>query len=127
MPEESRTLLDQFIEHNYETSKQKSKFAVWAALLHACEENGIAAPSYITFCLATRKRPIFESVLKRRGRRAAYQHEPFHWEIEPTTPRHGDRPPEIGHIDHTELDVELVCSHTGRVLGRPWMTLLTDA
>lgn len=34
---------------------------------------------------------------------------------------------EIGHIDHTELDVEVVCSHTGRPLGRPWMTILTDA
>jgi len=29
-----------------------------------------------------------------------------------TTPRHGDRPYEIGHIDHTELDVEIVCSQT---------------
>ena len=47
--------------------------------------------------------------------------------LEPTTPRHGDRPFEIGHIDHTELDVEVVCSHTGRPLGRPWMTVLIDA
>ena len=43
------------------------------------------------------------------------------------TPRHGDRPFEIGHVDHTELDVELVCSTTGRNLGRPWLSLLTDA
>jgi transposase InsO family protein len=127
LPEESQTLLNQFIEQNYETLKQKSKFVAWAALLHACEERGIAAPSYATFCLATRRRPVFESTLKRKGRRAAYTHEPFYWALDPTTPRHGDRPLEIGHIDHTELDVELVCSHTGRVLGRPWMTLLTDA
>lgn len=59
--------------------------------------------------------------------RLAYPYEPFYWELEWSTPRHGDRPFEIGHIDHTELDVELVCSHTGRVLGRPWMTLFTDA
>ena len=44
-----------------------------------------------------------------------------------TTPRHGDRPFEIGHIDHTLLDIELVCSHTGRNLGRPWGTFLSDA
>jgi transposase InsO family protein len=43
------------------------------------------------------------------------------------TPRHGDRPFEIGHIDHTELDIELVCSRTSRNLGRPWATFLTDA
>jgi transposase InsO family protein len=127
LPEESRTLLNDYIEQNYETLKQKSKFAVWAALLHACQEKGIVAPSYATFCLATRRRPPFESVLKRQGSRAAYAHESFYWELEPTTPRHGDRPFEIGHVDHTELDVELICSHTGRVLGRPWMTLLTDA
>jgi transposase InsO family protein len=53
--------------------------------------------------------------------------EPFYLEPELTTPRHGGRPFEIGHIDHTELDVEVVCSRTGRVLGRPWMTLLIDA
>ena len=45
LPEESQTLLDQFIEQDYETFKQKSKFVVWATLLHACEEKGIVAPS----------------------------------------------------------------------------------
>jgi transposase InsO family protein len=96
-------------------------------LQRACEEKGTMTPSYVTFCRAVRQRPVFESVLKRQGRRAAYKHEPFYWQLDPTTPRHGDRPFEIGHIDHTELDVELICSGTGRVLGRPWMTLLIDA
>ena len=44
-----------------------------------------------------------------------------------TTPRHGERPFHIAHIDHTELDIELVDSKTGKNLGRPWMTLLIDA
>ena len=48
-------------------------------------------------------------------------------ELDMKTPRHGDRPFEIGHIDHTELDVEMISAHTGQVLGRPWMTLLIDA
>ncbi len=34
---------------------------------------------------------------------------------------------EIVHIDHTELDIELRSQATGRLLGRPWLTLLTDA
>lgn len=51
----------------------------------------------------------------------------FYWELEFTTPRHGDRPFEVGHIDHTLLDIELVCSRTGGPLGRPWATLLIDA
>jgi putative transposase len=127
LSEESRTLMNKVIEENYETLKQKTKFAVWATLLRTCKENGVAAPSFATFCLAVRRRPVFESVLKRKGHRAAYAHTSFYWQLSPTTPRHGDRPFEIGHIDHTELDVELVCSRTGRNLGRPWMTLLMDA
>ncbi len=56
----------------------------------------------------------FEQTLKRQGRRAAYaQRRYFYFELQPTTPRHGDRPFEIGHIDHTELDVEVVCSQHG--------------
>ena len=68
-----------------------------------------------------------EQTLKRKGKRAAYQHEKFYWELEMTTPRHGERPFHIAHIDHTELDIELVDSKTGKNFGRPWMTLLVDA
>jgi putative transposase len=124
---ESQALLEEFITKDYETFKQKSRFAAWAGLLRKADEEGVRAPSYVTFCRAVARRPKFDQSLKRQGRRAAYQHEPFYWELTQTTPRHGDRPFEIGHIDHTELDVELVSSHTNRVLGRPWMTLLTDA
>ena len=127
LPEASRNLLAEFIANDYENLKQKTRAASWAALKRACEERGIVAPSYVSFCLAVRERPAFEQILKRQGRRAAYAHAEFYFELQPTTPRHGDRPFEIGHIDHTELDVEVVCSHTGRPLGRPWMTILTDA
>ncbi|MHB1934998.1 MAG: transposase family protein [Acidobacteriaceae bacterium] len=127
LSEESRSLLKQFVENDYEDLRQKTKSASWVSLKRECDQHGIGVPSYVTFCLATRERPVFEQTLKRQGRRAAYTHSPFYFELLPTTPRHGDRPFEIGHIDHTELDIEVVCSHTGRRLGRPWMTVLTDA
>jgi transposase InsO family protein len=127
LSEESRNLLVQFVENDYEDLRQKTKVASWAALKRKCDELGIIAPTYATFCAAVRERPMFLRTLKRQGRRAAYTHSSFYFELEPTTPRHGDRPFEIGHIDHTELDVEVVCSHTGRPLGRPWMTVLIDA
>ena len=60
-----------------------------------------------TFCLWVRRRPAFERTLKRQGQRAAYAHAGIYLELNRTTPRHGDRPFEICHIDHTELDVEL--------------------
>jgi len=46
--------------------------------------------------------------------------------LNPKKEGHGDRPFEIGHIDHTELDIELVCSQTSRNLGRPWATFFSD-
>lgn len=127
LPEATASLMAEFIKSDYETLKQKTKRASWLALRLECEKTGLVPPSYKTFSGAIRKRPGFEQTLNRRGHRAAYEQEPFYWELGQTTPHHGVRPFEIGHIDHTELDIELVCSLTGRVLGRPWLTIITDA
>ena len=104
---QSQKLLAQFVESDYENLRQKSRLASWAALKRKCDECGVVAPSHVTFNAAVRKRPVFEQTLKRKGRRAAYVHSAFYYELELTTPRHGDRPFEIGHIDHTQLDVEV--------------------
>jgi transposase InsO family protein len=127
MPEEVRTLMKDFITSDYETLKQKSRYASWIALKMTCDRRALPSPSLKTFCRAIQLRPGFEQTAKPQGRRAAYAQEDFYWELALTTPRHGDRPFEIVHIDHTELDVETVCIRTGRVLGRPWLTLLMDA
>ena len=127
LPSETRALLDAFIADEYETLKQQRRFEVHAALVQACEARGIVAPSYKTFTRAVDRRPRAEQIGKRQGPRAEIQAAPFYWELALTTPRHGDRPFEIGHLDHTQLDVELVCSRTSRPLGRPWATFLTDA
>jgi len=127
LPDITLETMREFIANDYETLKQKTKVAVYGALVRKCEERGITAPSYKTFTRAIQQRPHTEQVRKRQGKRAAYQHEAFYRELTQTTPRHGDRPFEIGHIDHTLLDIELVCSHTGRNLGRPWGTFLSDA
>jgi transposase InsO family protein len=84
-------------------------------------------PSYQTFVININTRPNYEQKLKRQGKRVAYESEPFYWSLEVTTPRHGDRPFEICHIDHTQLDIELVSSRNSINLGRPWATFLTDA
>lgn len=127
LPAASMEMLTRFIEEDYESLKQKSRRASWAMLKLECDKRGMAVPSYKTFCLVVKRRPSYVQTLKRQGRRAAYKYEETYWELSATTPRHGDRPFEIGHIDHTELDVEVICANTGRCLGRPWMSILTDA
>jgi transposase InsO family protein len=127
LPDNTLATMKAFITNDYETLKQKTKMAVYGVLVRKCEEQRIAPPSYKTFAQAIQNRPRKEQIQKRQGKRAAYQHGTFYQELSLTTPRHGDRPFEIGHIDHTQLDIELVCSQTGRNLGRPWGTFLSDA
>jgi putative transposase len=127
LPAATRALIEEFIQKDYETIKQKKVFEVYAAFARVCQEKGVMVASYKTFCQAVKQRPNEEQTLKRQGRRAAYQKQSFYWELNQTTPRHGERPFQIVHIDHTELDAELVCSLTGQNLGRPWATFLTDA
>jgi putative transposase len=92
-----------------------------------CKQHAVATPSYTSFCLAVRNSNKFKQTLKRQGPRAAYQHGPFHMELDLKTPRHGDRPFEICHADHTQLDIELTDTAGGHNFGRPWMTLMIDA
>jgi len=120
-------IMKKVVEEDYENKKQESKYIAYSRLVNKCLQQGIVAPSYKTFLKAIKNRPVYEQTLKRQGRRAAYKHEPFYMELEITTPRHGDRPFEICHIDHTELDIELVSSRTGKNYGRPWATFLMDA
>lgn len=119
--------MHEFIVTKYEALQQRRRRAVYVTMVKAFQDRGIHPPSYKTFCREVNQRPRQEQVEKRMGRRAAYPLQPFYSELEMTTPRHGDRPYEICHVDHTELDVELVCSQTGRNLGRPWATFLIDA
>ncbi|MGH9453756.1 MAG: Mu transposase C-terminal domain-containing protein, partial [Terriglobia bacterium] len=127
LPEKTQALMSEIIGTDYEALKQKRKVHVYGALIRACESEGTVAPSYKTFSVAVGRRLQGDLVFKRCGRRAAYQLAPPYLELHLTTPRHGERPFHIGHIDHTQLDVETVCSSTGRNLGRPWWTVLLDA
>lgn len=127
LPANTLAKMDEFVETQYETVKQKSRREVYGELVLDCQQHGILPPSYKRFAQAIRERAGYRQTEKRQGKRAAEQHRPFYWELEQSTPRHGDRPFEIGHIDHTELDLELVCPRTGHLLGRPWATFLTDA
>jgi putative transposase len=126
LPEATWVLINDFIENDYETLKQKKIYEVWASLSKKCEEKGVVVPSYKTFSSAIKKRPSYIQTLKRKGRRAAYEHKAFYWRLDRNTPRHGDRPFEIVHIDHTEVDLEFVSS-TNIKLGRAWLTIAIDA
>lgn len=127
LSEASIQLMTEVIDTEYESVKQKRKIACWAFLKARAAQLGVQVPSYTTFCRAINERSRFTQTLKRQGSRAAYQHGPFYFELDMKTPRHGDRPFEICHADHTQLDIELTDATGKYSLGRPWMTLMIDA
>lgn len=126
---ESWEFIDHIIEQHYETLKQQGKLAVYGILLREWEKAGFESPcpSRTTFCHRIQQRAGYQQTRQRQGKRAAYPHAAVYHELALTTPCHGERPFEICHVDHTELDIELVCIRTGRSLGRPWATVLLDA
>ncbi len=127
LPAATLNLQDEFIITHYQTLTQQSMVAVWGLLAKACEERGLVPPSYTAFRLALKRRPRDEQIRHRQGPRAAAAQAMFYWELTFTLPRHGNRPFAIAHLDHTQLNIELVCSQTGRPLGRPWASFLVDA
>jgi putative transposase len=127
LTEETRLEMEECIESIYEKPEQPTKFCSWVEFKDACKSQNLPWVSYWTFCKAVDARPLHTQTEKRKGRRAAYKHKEFYWNLDRQTPRHGDRPFEIGHIDHTELDLEIISPVTGKKLGKLWLTILTDA
>lgn len=127
LPNDCLEKINEFIIDKYEMFIQKNKLRVYSEFCLELEKLGIPTASYKTFAKLIKLRPKEKQVRNRQGDRAAYPYEQFYWQLEMTTPRHGDRPFEIGHIDHTPLDLELLHSTTQKNMGKAWLTILMDA
>ena len=92
-----------------------------------CDEVKVVAPSRETLRRELKVPHTAKLVRVREGARAGYQLQgPLALGADglPTVP---DRVLELAHVDHTQLDIELV-SQTAltRLVGRPWVTLMID-
>lgn len=107
----------------------KSKQSCYAILCTLCHQESLVPPSRKTFGKEI-KRTTSEhaQVLARYGEKAAYAlSEIVHWQLDNAVPPHGDRAFEIAHVDHTQMDVQLIHSVYGTPMGKPWLTILIDA
>ncbi len=126
-PEDSRLLLDTSIAEHFENPRQPPAWEVYLAYRQTCEAQHIVPLSARTFYRRLKQRAGYEQTKKRAGAKAAYQQEPWIEELDSHTPRHGNRPFAVVHLDHTQLDIEICSSVTGKPLGKPWVTFLVDA
>ena len=100
----------------------------WGSARNRCEAEHLIPPSEKAFRREVRlSMSNYELTRARGGHRAAYSQEPVHFFLDQSTPRHGDRPFEIAHIDHTQLDIQLVGSKFGELIAKPWLSIMLDA
>jgi len=126
-PDASKELLRAYLKTHYSAPVAKRAAAVYRLYREDAIRQGIPPVGERTFY---RERAAFEDasvVARRRGKRAAYALEPALAYLDQTTPRHGERPFERAHLDHTQLDLLLVSSVTGKPFAKPWVSFLTDA
>jgi putative transposase len=126
-PQAARELMDTFITEQFETPRHAPAASVYRAYEQECHKRSLPALSARAFYQRIKQRSGPHQTEQREGARAAYREQPWFWELEHTTPRHGSRPFELVHIDHTELDIEVRCSSTGQLLEKPWVTFMMDA
>lgn len=127
LSDEQEHWLTRIIETEWSSPEASNYKACYNKLVVACASAGIKPPSYPT--LIERIKAVEDNKVRRsrNGKRMAYQQSEFIDVLNVDTPAHGSRPFQYVHIDHTQLDIELISSRTGKPLGRPWLSLAIDA
>lgn len=127
VPEETLDLIQKVALKAYFSPEQKKLKHCYTLFMNQCREAGLTAVSEVTFRAEVKRMKNERTLLARFGKRIVYKDSPHFVHLGYRVPVHGVRPWEVCHIDHTELDIELICAKTGKNLGRPWLTLAIDA
>jgi putative transposase len=111
---------------HYANPKKVKRLRVYERIADKCRSAALQAPSYGWMCGFLKRMPAHALLKAREGRRAAYSIEERYVSDGSGASYRTDRPFEVAHIDHTQIDVEVLCSKTSKKLGRPWLTTLVD-
>lgn len=127
LSEDQEYWLNHIIQTKWPTHEARNFKNCYRELVVACDAAGIKPPSYPTLIERIKAAENAKTLLSRYGKRMAYQMSEFVDVLYVDTPVHGSRPFQYVHIDHTQLDIELIFSRSGKPLGRPWLSLAVDA
>ena len=127
LPTQIYEIAAQVIQEVFMNPKRVSKTFAFGRFVNQCQKIGLQTPSYQWFSQTIKQLKAHSVKVAREGKRAGYA---LQFSTQPLSAKnlnHGDHPWQVVHIDHTEVDLELVDENTGLVLGRPWLTLMFDA
>ncbi|GBG12986.1 putative transposase [Novimethylophilus kurashikiensis] len=127
LEEQQEALIFHIIEKHWRSHEAISYRDCHRELRLACDAQGVKAPSYPTLIARIKAEETNRDLKLRHGKRMAYQKSAFIDVLYADTPPHGSRPFQYVHIDHTQLDLELISDTTGKSLGRPWLSFAIDA
>lgn len=119
LPEALYVIADEVIEDAYGTATAPSKLSAHALFKKKCKEKSLDPASYNWFAARCDTKDRREMTESREGRRKAYCRFGFNYRLRRDCPVHGDHPWDVGHIDHTQLDIVAALKGGGR---RPWLT-----
>lgn len=126
--ERTLEIMRQIIETEVKSSSAPGLFASWSQVTTLCLQEGLLPPSKKSFYAEIRRATTPEELKKaREGEKAGYDLELPYISLERETPRHGTRPFDVVHIDHTALDLQFVNEGTGTAMGKAWLTVMIDA
>lgn len=116
------------IDTEVKSSSAPGLSACWSVVVAQCRQEGLLTPSKKTFQTEIKRVTSPEELKKaREGEKAGYDLELPYISLERETPKHGTRPFDIAHIDHTALDLQFVNEATGMQMGKAWLTVMIDA
>jgi transposase InsO family protein len=120
-------IMNTVINEHHAKPGEKTVLSSYGEVRLACKEKLLTPPSEQAFRKEIKRRKTYELRVAREGLKAAYNDETFIWHLNRTSPRHGERPFELAHIDHTQLDLQFVSRRTGEYLAKAWLTAIIDA
>lgn len=128
LPERVFEIMDRAVEDHYLGPKRKNAHSVYGVVVDRCISAGLTPPSTATFYGRLQKLDSVATTAAREGEKAAYQQSAYddvqtdHWR----SGKRSVRAFELCHVDHTEMDIELISYPFGVNLGRPWLSVVFD-
>jgi len=98
------------IAMHYDVPESPTAFICWRLFCEECIEQGLSLCSYPTYSRLVSLQKVNSQISRRGVRRASRRHHPWYLTLGRSIPWEPERPRELSHIDHTEIDVEVGCA-----------------